>query len=139
MAVFNGHIPLFGTLYLYIYFGVAVLAIVIVIGAALIKRDFNNRISRSLRVKRSDQFIRALRIAVYSLGGYTVISGLAAAVVASSSAGSWNPAYPGVQLVTFLTAIWVSVVSLIPILLLVARAVPDFGQETLPDKVGISL
>jgi hypothetical protein len=91
-----------------------------------------------LRASSKRQFIRAVQIAVYSFGVYIVISGLAAAVVASSSAGFWNPAHPAVQLVIFSTTIWVSLVSLIPIMLLLARAVPDFGQPSLPDQVGLA-
>lgn len=133
IAVFNDHIPLFGTLYLYIYFALGVVAVVAVVGDALIERKFDNAVARFLRASSKPQFIKALQIAVYSFGGYIVISGLAAAVVASSSASFWNPVNPIVQLVIFSTVIWVSLASLMPIMLLLARAVPDFGQPSLPD------
>jgi hypothetical protein len=135
IAVFNGHIPLFGTLYLYIYFGAGLLAVGIVFGDALIEHSFDNRVSRFLRVNYKRQFIKALEIALYFFGGYTIISGLAAAVVAGSPARFWNPTSLGVQWVIFSIVIWVSIVSLIPILLLLARAVPDFGQQPLEVEV----
>jgi hypothetical protein len=139
IAVFNNHIPLFGTVYLYIYFAAGVAAAATILGDALIERKFDNWVARFLRASSKRQFIKALQIAVYSFGGYIVISGLGAAVVASSSTGSWNPAYPAVQLVIFSTAIWISLVSLMPIILLLARAVPDFGQPSLPDQIGVPL
>ena len=135
IAVFNGHIPLFGTLYLYIYFVVGVLTVMIVFGDAAIEHSFDNRVSRLLRVNNKEQFVKALEIAVYFFGGYTIISGLGAAGIASTSARFWNPANLGVQWVIFSTVIWVSMVSLIPVLLLLARAVPDFGQPRL--KAGV--
>jgi hypothetical protein len=135
IAVFNGHIPLFGTLYLYIYFAAAILAAMVIFGDAVIERSFDNAVSRFLRVNNKQQFITAVEIAVFSFGGYTIISGLAAAVVASSPARFWNPTNLEVQWVIFSIVIWVSTVSLIPILLLLARAVPDSGQRPLEVEV----
>lgn len=139
IAVFDGHIPLFGTVYLYVYLAAAVLAVAIIFGDALIERSFVNKVSKFLRVNNKKQYIKALAIAVYSFGGYTIISGLAAAVVASSSTSFWNPANLGVQWVIFSIVIWVSIVSLIPILLLLARAVPDFGQQPFVEVRSVGL
>jgi hypothetical protein len=113
-----------------------VVAAAAVFGDALFEHKFDNMVGRFLRASSKQQFIRALQLAIYSFGGYIVISGLAAAIVASSSAGFWNPTHPAVQLIIFSTAIWVSLISLMPIMLLLARAVPDFGQPSLPDQVG---
>jgi hypothetical protein len=46
--------------------------------------------------------------------------------VASTPAHFWNPAYFSVKLIIAATVAWVSIVSLIPLLLLLGRAVPSF-------------
>jgi hypothetical protein len=143
LAIFNGIVPILGTVVLlhgYLYVGIA--AVLVVTISALTRRKFpNNRVLRWLVKDDRRHFVKTLKIAIYSSVGYTVISVLAAAGTASWPARDWNPRYPWVRLTIAGTVVWVSMAALVPILLLLARTIPDFvsgkpGEPTYDDLLG---
>jgi hypothetical protein len=131
LAIFNDHVPVIGTVFLY---GYVIVAAVVVLGmtAFSLKPGSDNPISKFLSVNTKREFIRWLRIAIWSAIIYTVISALLAAGAASISARFWNPAYPAVRVIFGITVAWASIVSLLPLLLLLIRTVPGL-QHPLPD------
>jgi MFS family permease len=131
LAIFNGHIPRLGTAFLYIYIIIAVPA-VIAMAIATATKGSGNVISKFLRTDTKRQFIKALKFAIWSSISYTIISALMVAVTASISARFWNPAYPGIRVIFAVTVAWGSVISLVPLLFLLARTVPGL-QRPLPD------
>jgi hypothetical protein len=127
LAVFDDKVPILAELFirLYLYVGVygGIIAIAVVTFLA------PNRISRWLMMAEPHQFIRTLKLAIISAVGYSVTACFAAASAASWPADEWNPAYPLVRLVIGATVVWVSMVTFVPIFLLLARTIPDFATE----------
>jgi hypothetical protein len=130
LAFFDDHVPLLGQVYLHVYLITTLFAIVIFFATAWIQRGSYNPVTRILRALTMRQSIKTLRVVTYSFVGYSVISTLAAAVVGNSSASFWNPASPETRLVIIFTVVWISLVSLVPLLLLLVRAIPDFGMPS---------
>jgi hypothetical protein len=131
LAIFNSHIPRPGAAFLYIYIIIAVPA-VIAMAIATATKGSDNIISKFLRADTKRQFIKALKFAIWSSISYTILSALMVAVIASISASFWNPAYPGIRVIFAVTVAWGSVISLVPLLFLLARTVPGL-QRPLPD------
>jgi hypothetical protein len=131
LAVFNGYVPVIGTVFLYGYVIIGGSAI-LVMTAASAKPGSANPISKFLRADTKRQFIKALKFAIWSSISYTIFSALMAAAAASISARFWNPSYPGVRVIFAITVVWVSVFSLVPLLFLLFRTVPGL-EHPLPD------
>jgi hypothetical protein len=136
LAVFNGHVPILATVFIHLYLYGGIFAIVVVTFLALVRPKPSARYKILYKISKwwltsdnTPHFVTTLKIAIYSSVGYTLISVLAAAGSASWTARDWNPAYPLVRLVIAATVVWVSIVSLVPILLLLARTSPDFAKE----------
>ena len=130
-AVFNGHVPILGKLFLigYVIIGGAA---VVVMTVATALAGVDNRIAKFLRVDTKSQLTKAMSFAIWASIIYTVLSALMTAVTAGISARLWNPAYPGVRVIFAVTVAWVSVVSLVPLLFLLYRTVPGLAKP-LPD------
>lgn len=130
-AVFTGHVPILGKLFLigYVIIGGAA---VVVMTVATALAGVDNDIAKFLRVDDKKQLTAALGFAIWASVIYTVLSALMTAAAASISARFWNPAYPGVRVIFAVTVAWVSVVSLVPLLFLLYRTVPGLTKP-LPD------
>jgi formate hydrogenlyase subunit 3/multisubunit Na+/H+ antiporter MnhD subunit len=134
-AIFPGEPPVWDKAFTYAYLAIGVTAVFafgVAISAPL--RDpakKRNWLMTKLRADDTDpkKFIRALRFAIYSSLGYSVLTVIAATVAAASPAFFWNPAHAIVKVLAFLTVVWASF-SLIPVLLLTGRAVPAFQRHT---------
>ncbi len=135
-AIFPVHVPMWDKVFLYAYLVIGLLAVVIfgvAITAPLRKRDRQQgRVLSKLRADeeaKNDKFIRTLKFAIYSSVGYSVVTVIAVTIAAASPIGFWNPAHASVKAVAFATVIWISLVSLVPVLLLTWRAVPAFDRS----------
>jgi len=135
LAIFNGNVPILGTaVFLHGYLYAGILAVAVVTITALIRQSIPKRFSRWYRFSRwlmtedRQHFVKTLKVAIYSSVGYAVISVLATAATASWPAKDWNPGYPWVRATIAGTVVWVSIAALVPILLLLARTIPDFAS-----------
>ena len=130
-AIFTGHVPVLGTVFLYGYIIIGGAAVVVMTVATTLA-GVDNRIAQFLRVDTRKQLTKALNFAIWASIIYTVLSALMTAAAASISARLWNPAYPSVRVIFAVTVAWVSVVSLVPLLFLLYRTVPRL-KNPLPD------
>jgi hypothetical protein len=129
LAIFNGKVPILGTaVFLHGYLYIGILAVLVVTIAALTRHKWPNRFSEWLVTEDRKHFVKTLKIAIYSSVGYAVISVLATAATASWPARDWNPRYPWVRATIAGTVVWVSMAALVPILLLLARTIPNFAS-----------
>jgi hypothetical protein len=124
-------VPILGTLFLYGYVIIGGTAVVVMTVATALA-GVDNRIAKFLKVGTRKQLTRAMNFAIWASVTYTVLSALMTAAAAAISARWWNPAYPGVRTIFAVTAVWVSVVSLVPLLFLLYRTVPSLSKP-LPD------
>lgn len=102
---------------------------------------FDSPFTRRVRASNQDQLTRALRWGILCSVMYTVISAVATAVVATSLAGFWNPMYQERRWIIYATVTWVSLVPLLPLWLLLGRAVPSFvspGAHGPPDEQALA-
>ena len=137
-AVFDGNVPILATVFIHLYLYGGISAIVIITGLSLIKSKpsrrykYLNRISNWWLTSDEDntqRLFKSLKFAIFSSVGYTMISVIAAAEAASLAARDWNPTSLWVRLIIAATVVWVSMASLVPILLLLARTSPDFETK----------
>lgn len=126
LAVFNDKVPIVAALFIRLYLYVGIYGGIFII--ALVTFLAPNPISKWL-MRKPHQFIRTLKLAIISAVGYSVAACFAAASAASWPADEWNPTYPLVRLVIGVTVVWVSVVTFVPIFLLLARTIPGFATE----------
>jgi hypothetical protein len=130
LAIFPRGVPKWGTVFLYGYIAVAVLAIVVfvaAISAPLPKRDRPvNRITELVRASNDARFIMFLKISVFGSLAYSVLTVIFASFITISKVTFWNPSGADVQLVAGLALAWISAVPLVPVYLLTATVVPSF-------------
>jgi hypothetical protein len=117
-AVFNGHIPALGNLFLTVYGAGILFAFVGVIVEA--------RGKRFVRLL-PDAPLRGLRIAIYSSVFYSVFSVGLAGFSASQPIRDWGPTNLLARVMICVAVVWVMVVSLIPLVLLLVCTVPSFA------------
>lgn len=132
-AIYDGSIPTNERYFLYEYVAYGLFIVVFVV-IALRSHSFDNQVSRLVRANSNEGLFTALKFGIYSSVLYTVISAVVAALVATSSSGFWYPVDWRVKLITDGAAVWVSLVSLVPLLFLLGSAVPPFGQPSLPNR-----
>jgi len=123
ITVFDGNVPIIGTLFLYGYVIAGGSAILVITGASLSKKP-GNPVLRWLRAETRWKFLGAMRWAIGSMMVYTMLATLMAAAASAVSAHYWNPAYTGTRVIFGVTVAWVSVASLLPLMLLLFRTVP---------------
>lgn len=132
-AIYDGSIPGAEGYLLseYVAYG---LAIVVFVVFALRSRSFDNRASQLVRANTTQGLFTALKVGIYSSVIYTLFSAVVATLIATSPSSFWYPIDWRVRAIIIGTATWVSVVSLIPLVVLLGSAVPPFGQPPLPDR-----
>lgn len=117
-AVFRRHIPALGNLFLWVYGGGIILALVLVVIAGAMGRHFQ------LADHWQD---RGLKIAIYSSVFYSVISVGLAAYAASQPIHDWGPTNLLTRVMIGVAVVWALLVSLMPLLLQVLSSVPNFA------------
>jgi hypothetical protein len=134
-AIYGGSIPQAEgyLLYEYVAYG---LGIVWFVFYALRSHSFDNRVSQLVRANTNQGLFTALKIGIYASVIYTLLSAVAATMVATSSSSFWYPIDWRVRFIIIVTATWVSLISLIPLVFLLGSAVPPFGQPLLPNRPG---
>ena len=120
-AVFNGHIPALGNLFLEAYGVGILLALVLVIFEAVRKHSIQLLPYAPLR---------AIRVAIYSSVFYSAISVGLAGYAASQPVRSWGPTNLFTRVMICVTVVWVLLVSLIPLFLQLVSTVPSFATPT---------
>ena len=128
-AINGGSIPSWGNPLLWEIGVYGVFVLVFTVAAV-----FHNRLTHKVIASSGDKLSKALKWGIYLSVLYTVISAVAAAAVAISSASFWYPVHVAVRLIIASTLLWVSLGPLIPLWLLLGRAVPPFGQPELQDR-----
>jgi hypothetical protein len=129
LALFGGEVPIWGKIFIYAYLVIGlVVAGVFIISAAVAHSINDSWISRLLRVKK-EKLITALKRAIFTSIGYAILTVIFATFVASTSAHFWNSSHLAVKAVALLTVIWISMVSLLPLVLLTGRTVPEFAPR----------
>ena len=138
LAVFDGSVPILAIVFINLYFYGGIFAIAVIAFLSVLKPKplrrlkYLNQISNwwlTSDEENTQRLVRSLKFAIFSSVGYTMISAIAAAGAANIAARHWNPTSPWIQLIIGATVVWVSMVSLVPILLLLARTSADFETE----------
>jgi hypothetical protein len=139
LAVFDDHVPILATVFINVYLYGGIFAIGIITFLSLKRFGSSQRYKHLNRIsnwwltsdeENTQRLVKPLEFAIFSAVGYTMISAIAAAGAANFAARDWNPRSPWVQLVIAATVVWVSMASLVPILLLLARTSADFETAT---------
>ena len=130
-AIYDGSIPSFGNflVWQFLFYGLFVLTFAFV-------AVFDTRFSRKARATTPAQFTKALTQGIFCSVAYTVISAVATAIAAVSLASFWNPMDQVRHWIVYATVAWVSLVPLLPLWLLLGRAVPPFVPPTTQDRPG---
>ena len=137
-AVFHEHIPSLGKVFLIAYGSGIFVALVLVIveakhrGFVEFREDSPRRILRIAPMK-------AFRIAIYSSVSYSVFSVVLAGFAASRPIGDWGPTNLLTRVMICVAVVWVLLVSLIPLVFLLASTVPRFApaQNSQPRSSGL--
>jgi hypothetical protein len=129
LALFGGEVPIWGKIFIYAYLVIGlVVAGVFIISAAVAHSINDSWISRLLRV-RKEKLITALKRAIFTSVGYSILTVIFATVTATTAAHFWASSHLAVKAVALLTVIWISMVSLLPLVLLTGRTVPEFAPR----------
>lgn len=129
IAVFSTGVPLLGTIFLYVYTILGLFLIVVITSLSLIYGSRGIPILNRLKATHNWQFRNTMRWAIYTSLVYTVLSTLMATAAATISAHFWNPNYTDIRIIFGVTVAWESIVSLVPLVLLLFRTVPGLEKQ----------
>jgi hypothetical protein len=119
-ALFNGHIPALGNIFLWVYLAGILLALVLVIVEAIRRKIFGIG---------PDSPVKAFEIAIYSSVFYSAISVGLAGYAASQPIRYWGPTSPLTRVMICVAVVWVLVVSLVPLWFQIVSTVPNFTDS----------
>ena len=129
-AVFQGHIPYWVSFAYIIFVIIGASIVLVVIAAGLETRNFDNRVAHFFRAVGTVHLTRAVWLAIASSMTYSLLTVVWASVISITSASFWNTMHFWVRAVIVGTLFWILMVSLIPLLVLLLRAIPIFSAET---------
>ena len=137
-AVFHANIPTLGNVFLIAYGLGIFVAFVLVIAETRRGLHVQFREDSPRKVLRIAP-MKALRIAIYSSVFYSVFSVVLAGFAASQPIGDWGPTNLLTRVMICVAVVWVLLVSLIPLVLLLASTVPSFAtsQNSQPRSSGL--
>lgn len=128
-AVFQGHIPYWVKIFYIIFAVIGTIIVLVVITAGITTRNFDNPVAHFFKANGPLHITRAVWLAISSSVVYSLLSVVWASAVSITPAHFWNTTHFWVRVVIVATIFWVLVVSLIPLLVLLLRAVPVFPAE----------
>jgi MFS family permease len=142
-AIFGDKVPAILKHLLLYYLGISAVAIVvIVVNATMSGRLQRMRLqpqrwisipgkalwNTSARLAGEGDLSPQVKRAIYWSFGYTVLSVIAASILARTSPHPWDSLYLWVKVISFLTIGWVLIVSLFPLFYLLVRCSPPFSD-----------
>ena len=157
-AVLGSHVPGYAQDLLWVYFGIGVLGLIVLVVQAIvnaiIKRHHKRRAQQSTeeqqpkpQVPASEdgwisrllngpvEFKQKVKRAMYSSFAYAIVSVLGAAAFARTSPRYWDQPDTLVTAAFIATVAWVLVVALVPLFYLLVRCSPPFDDEAVSNRV----